>query len=77
MQVITSPSSSLVWVQYMAHHLAQGEVSAARQTAERALRTIHFRCLRALPALCAGCSYVAVHSHVSTVDSQQGRVTYM
>ena len=43
-QVAASPSSSLAWVQFMAHHLAQGEVGAARQTAERALRTIHFRC---------------------------------
>ena len=44
LQVVSTPNSSLVWVQYMAHHLAQGEIAAARETAERALRTISFRC---------------------------------
>ena len=43
LQVVSSPDSSLVWVQFMAHHLAQGEIAAARATAERALRTISFR----------------------------------
>ena len=49
LQVVSTPSSSLVWVQYMAHHLAQGELAAARETAERALRTISFRYL---PHIC-------------------------
>ncbi|XP_077992848.1 protein RRP5 homolog [Glandiceps talaboti] len=41
--VLSSPDSSLVWIQYMAFHLHTGEVEKARVVAERALKTISFR----------------------------------
>lgn len=37
------PSSSYAWIRYMAFHVGLGEVRQARATAERALRTIHYR----------------------------------
>ena len=50
-QVLESPSSSYVWVQLMAFHLGLGDAPQARATAERALRTIHFRQTPTLPLL--------------------------
>ena len=44
LQVLASPDSSYVWIQYMAFYLSLGEVSKARSIAERALQTISFRC---------------------------------
>ncbi|KAJ8683691.1 hypothetical protein QAD02_019483 [Eretmocerus hayati] len=41
--VLSSPDSSLVWVQYMAHHLQATEIDKARAVARRALKTISFR----------------------------------
>ncbi|KAI9002578.1 hypothetical protein DFJ74DRAFT_696109 [Hyaloraphidium curvatum] len=41
--LLGSPSSSYIWVKYMAFHLQLGEVERAREVAERALQTIHFR----------------------------------
>ena len=41
--VLSSPSSSLVWIQYMAFLLGLGEMAEARKTAERALKTINYR----------------------------------
>nr|XP_032808065.1 protein RRP5 homolog [Petromyzon marinus] len=40
---LSSPNSSLVWLQYMAFHLQATEVDRARAVAERALKTISFR----------------------------------
>jgi rRNA biogenesis protein RRP5 len=41
--LITSPNSSVVWVNYIAHHVALGEIDRARKVAERALKTISVR----------------------------------
>ncbi|XP_069045275.1 protein RRP5 homolog isoform X2 [Lepisosteus oculatus] len=41
--VLSSPNSSLVWLQYMAFHLQATEIEQARAVAERALKTISFR----------------------------------
>ncbi|KAM9702378.1 protein RRP5 homolog isoform 2-T2 [Dama dama] len=41
--VLSSPSSSLLWLQYMAFHLQATEIEKARAVAERALKTISFR----------------------------------
>eukprot|EP00897_Mesotaenium_endlicherianum_P010416 jgi/Mesen1/9402/ME000614S08652 len=41
--VMASPSSSYVWIQYMAHWLRLAEVDKARAIAARALATIHYR----------------------------------
>ncbi|KAI1896821.1 hypothetical protein AGOR_G00098810 [Albula goreensis] len=41
--VLSSPDSSLVWLQYMAFHLQATEIEQARAVAERALKTISFR----------------------------------
>ncbi|XP_021101261.1 protein RRP5 homolog isoform X2 [Heterocephalus glaber] len=41
--VLSSPSSSILWLQYMAFHLQATEIDKARAVAERALRTISFR----------------------------------
>lgn len=41
--ILGSPSSSYIWVKYMAFHLQLGEIDRARDVAERALKTIHFR----------------------------------
>lgn len=38
-----TPNSSFVWVKFMAWLISLGEVQRARDTAERALNTIHFR----------------------------------
>jgi rRNA biogenesis protein RRP5 len=38
--LLSEPDSSRLWLQYMAFHLELGEVDAARQIAQRALRTI-------------------------------------
>lgn len=43
-QVMGSPSSSYVWIQFMAHLASLGQLDAARAVAERALATINFRC---------------------------------
>ena len=42
--VLQSPDSSLVWLRYMTFHLELTEVDKARAVAERALKTISFRC---------------------------------
>lgn len=41
--ILASPSSSLLWLQYMAHHLQATQIEQARAVAERALKTISFR----------------------------------
>lgn len=41
--VLSSPDSSLVWMQYMAYHLQATEIDKARSVARRALKTINFR----------------------------------
>ncbi|XP_060142041.1 protein RRP5 homolog isoform X3 [Globicephala melas] len=41
--VLSSPSSSILWLQYMAFHLQATEIEKARAVAERALKTISFR----------------------------------
>lgn len=43
-QVMGSPNSSYVWIQFMAHLVSLGQLDAARAVAERALATINFRC---------------------------------
>ncbi|KAJ8389813.1 hypothetical protein AAFF_G00112820 [Aldrovandia affinis] len=40
---LSSPDSSLLWLQFMAFHLQATEVEQARAVAERALKTISFR----------------------------------
>ncbi|KAK5109297.1 hypothetical protein LTR62_007171 [Meristemomyces frigidus] len=42
-QLLGQPNNSSLWIQYMAFQLQLGEVQAARDLAERALRTIHIR----------------------------------
>lgn len=42
--LLASPNSSLLWLQYMAHHLQATQIEQARAVAERALKTISFRC---------------------------------
>uniref|UniRef100_A0AAV2LNK6 Protein RRP5 homolog n=1 Tax=Knipowitschia caucasica TaxID=637954 RepID=A0AAV2LNK6_KNICA len=41
--LLGSPDSSLLWLQYMAHHLQATQIEQARAVAERALKTISFR----------------------------------
>nr|XP_033796509.1 protein RRP5 homolog isoform X2 [Geotrypetes seraphini] len=41
--VLGSPSSSILWLQYMVFHLHATEIDKARAVAERALKTISFR----------------------------------
>ncbi|XP_070830544.1 protein RRP5 homolog isoform X2 [Chaetodon trifascialis] len=41
--LLASPNSSLLWLQYMAHHLQATQIEQARSVAERALKTISFR----------------------------------
>ncbi|XP_053306401.1 protein RRP5 homolog [Spea bombifrons] len=41
--VVSSPNSSILWLQYMAFHLQATEIEKARAVAERALKTISFR----------------------------------
>lgn len=41
--IMSSPSSSYVWIQFMAYLIAQGELEKARATAQRAVKTITFR----------------------------------
>lgn len=41
--LVASPNSSLIWLQYMAHHLQATQIEQARNVAERALKTISFR----------------------------------
>uniref|UniRef100_A0A8C3B8X6 Protein RRP5 homolog n=1 Tax=Cairina moschata TaxID=8855 RepID=A0A8C3B8X6_CAIMO len=41
--VLSSPDSSILWLQYMAFHLQATEIEKARAVAERALKTICFR----------------------------------
>ena len=46
--VLSSPNSSILWLQYMAFHLQATEIEKARAVAERALKTISFRSRYAL-----------------------------
>ncbi|XP_076839425.1 protein RRP5 homolog [Brachyhypopomus gauderio] len=41
--LLSSPDSSVLWLQYMAFHLQATQIEQARAVAERALRTISFR----------------------------------
>ncbi|XP_044293915.1 protein RRP5 homolog isoform X1 [Varanus komodoensis] len=41
--VLSSPDSSILWLQFMAFHLQATEIEKARSVAERALKTISFR----------------------------------
>ncbi|TRY56198.1 hypothetical protein DNTS_002546 [Danionella cerebrum] len=41
--LLSSPDSSLLWLQYMAFHLQATQIEQARTIAERALKTISFR----------------------------------
>ena len=41
--VLSSPNSSIIWIQYMAFHLHSAEVDKARGVAQRAIKTISFR----------------------------------
>lgn len=49
--VLSSPNSSILWLQYMAFHLQATEIEKARAVAERALKTISFRSRLCPPAL--------------------------
>lgn len=40
---LASPSSSFVWIKYMAFHISLGDIDAARKVAQRALDTINYR----------------------------------
>ncbi len=40
---LASPSSSFVWIKYMAFHISLGDIDAARKVAQRALETINYR----------------------------------
>lgn len=48
--LLASPNSSLLWLQYMAHHLQATQIEQARAVAERALKTISFRSGKAVNA---------------------------
>lgn len=50
--LLSAPNSSFVWVKYLAFLVSLGEMERARQLAERALATIHYRCGPAA-AVCA------------------------
>lgn len=52
--VLSSPNSSILWLQYMAFHLQATEIEKARAVAERALKTISFRSEQHLPCLQGG-----------------------
>lgn len=52
--VLSSPNSSILWLQYMAFHLQATEIEKARAVAERALKTISFRSRLRLSALGRG-----------------------
>lgn len=52
--VLSSPNSSILWLQYMAFHLQATEIEKARAVAERALKTISFRSGLHLPAVGRG-----------------------
>ena len=41
--LVIEPQKSLLWIQYLRFELARGQVESARQIAERALQTIHYR----------------------------------
>ncbi|CAG8443421.1 4110_t:CDS:10 [Diversispora eburnea] len=41
--LLTSPNSSFLWINYMAHQLNLSEIDKAREIGERALKTINFR----------------------------------
>lgn len=41
--VLSSPDSSMIWLQYMAYHLQATEIEKARAVAKRAIKTINFR----------------------------------
>ncbi|XP_011633635.1 protein RRP5 homolog [Pogonomyrmex barbatus] len=41
--VLSSPDSSLIWLQYMAYHLQATEIDKARAVAKQAIKTINFR----------------------------------
>lgn len=41
--LLSSPDSSLLWLQYMAFQLQATQIEQARAVAERALKTISFR----------------------------------
>jgi rRNA biogenesis protein RRP5 len=41
--IIGQPNSSFLWIQYIAFHVKNADIDAARVIANRALRTIHFR----------------------------------
>lgn len=43
--LLSSPDSSLLWLQYMAFQLQATQIEQARAVAERALKTISFRCV--------------------------------
>lgn len=43
--LLSSPDSSLLWLQYMAFQLQATQIEQARTIAERALKTISFRCV--------------------------------
>ena len=40
---LASPNSSILWLQYMAHHLEAADIDKARAVARKALKTISFR----------------------------------
>ena len=41
--VLADPSSSYIWVKYMALHMSMGDMAAARKVAERAIEAIPWR----------------------------------
>eukprot|EP01103_Thecamoeba_quadrilineata_P014424 TRINITY_DN4306_c0_g1_i1.p1 TRINITY_DN4306_c0_g1~~TRINITY_DN4306_c0_g1_i1.p1 ORF type:complete len:1230 (+),score=295.45 TRINITY_DN4306_c0_g1_i1:314-3691(+) len=41
--LLSSPNSSYIWIQYITHHLYNGEIYKARDIVERALKKINYR----------------------------------
>ena len=66
--LLASPNSSLLWLQYMAHHLQATQIEQARAVAERALKTISFRSLPEYYILITPMMIIIVISHSKTLN---------
>lgn len=67
--LLSSPDSSLLWLQFMAFHLQATQIEQARAVAERALKTISFR-------LVVGWGQVCVCVHNTLLRSTSGGISY-
>uniref|UniRef100_A0A3Q3IP10 Protein RRP5 homolog n=1 Tax=Monopterus albus TaxID=43700 RepID=A0A3Q3IP10_MONAL len=71
--LLASPNSSLLWLQYMAHHLQATQIEQARAVAERALKTISFSLKKVFERALQFCEPMPVYQQLADIYAKSNK----